>query len=62
VSGRAHVIAGLLRERGVRCLELAFAGFNVAEHGTWVAVLVYAYEQRVDAHAFAPALVQPGAG
>jgi Major Facilitator Superfamily len=45
VSGRAHVIAGLLRDRGVRRLELAFAGFNVAEHGAWVAVLVYAYDQ-----------------
>jgi hypothetical protein len=45
VYGRAHVVAGLLRDRGVRRLELAFAGFNVAEHGAWVAVLVYAYEQ-----------------
>ena len=29
----------------IRRVELAYAGFNVAEYGVWVSVLVYAYER-----------------
>ena len=41
----AAVIGRLLRRREVRRVELAFAGFTMAEYGTWVSVLVYAYER-----------------
>jgi MFS family permease len=42
LGGRA-VIRRLLADRSVRGLELAFSGFNLAEYGVWVSVLVYAY-------------------
>jgi hypothetical protein len=35
----------LLANPSVRSLELAFSGFNMAEYGVWVSVLVYAYER-----------------
>ena len=34
----------ILRNRDLRRLLAAFLAFNAAEYGTWVAVLVYAYE------------------
>jgi hypothetical protein len=42
---RSTVIRRLLNNRPVCRVELAFSGFNVAEYGVWVAVLVYAYER-----------------
>jgi hypothetical protein len=50
VSPRLSVLRRLLDDGGVRRLELAFSGFNVAEYGVWVSVLVYAFE-----HGGAPA-------
>lgn len=37
------VLRRVLADRRLRRVELAFGGFNIAECGTWVAVLVYAY-------------------
>jgi MFS family permease len=42
---RATVLRRLLADRSVCRVELAFSGFNLAEYGVWVAVLVYAYER-----------------
>lgn len=39
------MIKRLLADRRVRRTELAFSGFNMAEYGVWVSVLVYAYER-----------------
>ena len=33
----------ILREPNLRRLELAFIGFNIAEYGTWIAMLVFTY-------------------
>ena len=42
----ALVIAGrILRSRDLRRIFGAFLLFNMAEFGTWVAVLLYAYER-----------------
>ena len=39
----ARVLRVMARNRELRRVELAFATFNVAEWGTWLAMLVYAY-------------------
>ena len=42
---RSAVLRDVLGDRRVACLELAFAGFSLAEYGEWVAILVYAYQR-----------------
>jgi hypothetical protein len=41
---RSRTLRRLLDNPRIRSLELAFSGFNMAEYGVWVSVLVYAYE------------------
>jgi hypothetical protein len=41
----AAVIRRLWQKRDVRRVQLAFGGFTIAEYGTWVSLLVYAYER-----------------
>jgi len=52
------VVALAARNRGLRRVELAFAAFNGAEWGAWVAMLVYGYGHGGATGAAAIALIQ----
>ena len=40
-----RVVGRVARDPRLRRIELGYAGFAIAEHGTWLAGLMYAYER-----------------
>src|SRR5688500_20382776 len=54
----ARVFRAVFGNPDLRRVELAFVGFNAAELGTWVAILVFAYQAGGAAAAGAIGVVQ----
>jgi MFS family permease len=45
MASRAQVVGRVARDPQLRRIELGFAGFAVAEHATWIASTLYAYDR-----------------
>ncbi len=54
---RRAVLSAVYRNRALRRIAVGFAVFTMAEHATWIAVLVYAYQRGGTAEAGVVALV-----
>ena len=60
VGGRAGVLWKVAHDRQLLRLLLGFAGFAFAEHATWLAILVFAFERGGVSEAGVVAVVQLG--
>jgi MFS family permease len=58
IAETARVFRTVFANRDLRRLELAFVGFSMAEWGTWVAILVFAYDHGGATEAGVVALIQ----
>ena len=58
MSGRAGVVWNVARDRHLLRLEVGFAGFAFAEHASWLAILVFAFERGGVGEAGIAAVVQ----
>jgi hypothetical protein len=60
MRGRAGVVWNVARDRRLLRLQLGFAGFAFAEHATWLAILVFAFDRGGVGEAGLVAVVQLG--
>jgi MFS family permease len=44
LANSVRIFGALTRNRNLLRVQLAFLGFNAVEYGTWIAILLYAYE------------------
>jgi hypothetical protein len=58
IRASVRIFAELAGNRDLRNVELAFLGFNAVEYGTWIAILLYAYETSGPTSVGVVALVQ----
>src|SRR4029453_17783120 len=58
VSGRAGVVWKVARDPKLLRLQTGFAGFAFAEHATWLAILVFAFDRGGVGEAGVVAVVQ----
>jgi MFS family permease len=58
LTERGAVVRRVLASRPLRRVEAAFLGFSASEHGVWVAMIVYAYQQGGTGEAAAIAVIQ----
>src|SRR4051812_50025848 len=58
MSGRAGVVWRVACDRRLLRMQVAFAGFAFAEHATWLAILVFAFERGGAREAGVVAVVQ----
>ena len=57
MAGRLRTFRGVMRDRDLRAVALAYLGFNMTEFATWIAILVFAFDHGGAAEAGVASLI-----
>jgi MFS family permease len=57
MAGRLRTFRGVMRDRDLRAVALAYLGFNMTEFATWIAMLVFAFDHGGAAEAGVASLI-----